>query len=68
MTFVSFIVPVVLSIACWELFRYATRDVEFVQNALHSTWSLILTTFVFMMVVINVWNLVLHKFLPAYFP
>jgi uncharacterized membrane protein len=60
MSIIMFIAPVLLSVASWFGIKYLTRNVAFLDDARNSMITVILVMFV----LVQFWNVVLHKFFP----
>lgn len=59
MSFIIFIVPILLSVGSWFGFKYITRNVGFLNGFRNS----ILASVLWMFASIQLWNFVLNKFL-----
>ena len=68
MTFISFIVPVLIACFMWTVFDLCTKDVEALNDLRERKWAWIALTFAFMFIALQIINPVLHKLLPTYFP
>ena len=60
MTIIMFIAPVLLSVVSWLGIKYLTRNVAFLDGARDSMVTVVLAMFV----LVQFWNVVLHKFFP----